>query len=422
MDILFIICPPVWERLPLLGIAYLSEYLKLNGHVPYIYDLNILSNTLMPDKYKKDWTTNPSYSKNILFNEISVNHNDLIEDIKDIIRKKKIKYLGFPIFKSNRYFCLKLSRILKDLFPSLKTIFGGPEVFSIYLENTFNGLPGDFFVVGEGEIALNNILTGNRPAKISIFDQLENIDFFPGFEEFDLSMYSRKQNLPILFGRGCVNSCSFCSEKFLFRGYRSRPGKTIVDEIRYHISKNGIKWFTFYDSMLNADLAKFTNLINLLIESDVNISWDAQIAIRDDMDKNIFKMIKKSGCVNLFIGMESGSEKILKKMNKNHDIKDALSFLSNLKEADLNYELSFILDHPGETRKDFNETLDFIKLNRHLINKIAQVNSYKFYPGTINHNEKYSFPQDNYDKMSIFLKTLEYENIKYTKQYINNLI
>ena len=134
---------------------------------------------------------------------------------------------------------------------------------------------------------------------------------------------------------------------------------------------------------------------------------------------DLAKLIKKSGCYNLFIGLESGSDKTLRMMNKGFTPPSAAGFFKILTTAGLHFEISLILGYPGEGKKEFEETLNFIVKNKRIIPKIAQVNPFIDYLG--NFYGKTLPKQEIKEKLQLFLRTLEGEKIRYTKSFINNL-
>jgi radical SAM superfamily enzyme YgiQ (UPF0313 family) len=445
--ILLIVCPPLWEKLPPLGAAYLCKYLQIHGHTPFFYDMNILAHNLAAKKHKKDWTINPKYLKPAFYQYFSKNHASLFTGLMEVIQTNKIDFVGFSLFKSNRIFSIHTANLLKEKFPDIKIIFGGPEVFSLDTVNSFNTPSVDHFIVGEGEKALCEILDRKTNKRVLRFNQLENINYFPKYKNFNLNLYTRKSALPVLFSRGCINKCIFCSEKFLFKGYRTREPENLIEEIKFHISTNKIKWFTFYDSMLNGNLKKLETLMDLIIKNKLNISWDAQVGIRKDMDITLMQKMKEAGCINLFIGLESASDNVLQSMRKNFTQHDAAGFIKKLNTAQLNFELSLIVDFPGENKKDFKETISFMQRNKNSIKKIAQINRFKHYPGIeVAKNKKNDYKNLRFllrtvscficsslrlslscnnsrqDKVEQLLNVLDENNIKYTKQYINNLV
>lgn len=404
-----------------MGASYILEYMKIKGHRSIIYDLNNKIYQNITPEFKKDWTINKKYIEKDFFDFCFQNFNNYFQELLDIIEKEKIKFIGFTVLKSNRLFSFYTVQFIKKFFKDIKIIWGGPEVFTINLENFKNLENIDFFVIGEGERAIIEIVENNFNNRIFKFYQLDNINFFPKYENLNLSSYPGKRRIPILSSRGCINKCLFCSERLLYKNYRIRDPENVFEEIYYHYKNNNIQWFTFYDSIFNGDLNNIDKLMDLILKNKLEIKWDAQIYIKD-MDLELMKKMKKSGCINLFIGFENGSDKILKLMNKNFTSNDAYCFFYKLNKAQLNFEISLIINYPEETEEDFKQTTDFLLNNKNIIRKIAQINTFKNYPGTC-----VKIP-DNYDekqgqiRVNKLIRILKRNKIKFTNSYINNLI
>jgi len=107
-------------------------------------------------------------------------------------------------------------------------------------------------------------------------------------------------------------------------------------------------------------------------------------------------------------------------MNKGFDTSCAINFFKILKAADLHFEISLIFAYPGEGKKEFKDTVDFIVGNKKLIPKIAQANPFTDYLNSFDARALASGEARN--RIDLFLKTIEGEKIKYTKSFINNLI
>ncbi len=418
-EYLHILCPPIWSILPPLGISYLFSFLKSTGVRAAFYDLNAFLYRESSEDIKKRWTLNKNISEEDFFNFYFLNYYKYFEEILNLIENLKVEVVGFSLFNINRYFTFKTISFLKKKFPFLKIIVGGPETFRFYIENSFDYSLVDCYVVGEGEKGLLEFFK-DKEKKLFIFDSFKELNFFPDFKDFDLSLYRRKKALPVMFGRGCINKCNFCAERLLFKPYKFHSVNIMNDMISFYKKEYGINAITFYDSMLNANLNMFDRLLDVILP--FNIKWDAQIAIRKDMEEEIFYKMKESGCINLFIGLEAGSDSLLKKMGKNFSIKDAINFFKILNKAKIYFEVSLIIGYPDETEEEFNETLNFLRENKGLIPKIAQVSIFKNYPGI---NARKITKEEEYvalKRFEIIADFLEKNGFNYTSSYLNNLI
>ncbi|MBN1914143.1 MAG: radical SAM protein, partial [Candidatus Omnitrophica bacterium] len=242
------------------------------------------------------------------------------------------------------------------------------------------------------------------------------------YDGIDFQDYPRNDALPLQFSRGCIRNCAFCSERLLYKGFRMREPQAVVDEISYYRSR-GINNFIFFDSMINADIKKLEDLCNKVIANFSKVNWEAQIAIRPDMPQRLFDKMKQSGCYNLFVGLESGCDDTLKRMKKGYSTEDALGFFRKLKAAGLYFGISMIVGYPGETGKDFRDSLDFIIRNKEFIPKIEQVNPFTYYEGT-QADKKYDYKVNRISlkRFNIFIEEIRRNRIKHTNAFLGNLI
>ena len=416
-----VLCPPLWATLPPAGIAYLAESAERAGHEVSVFDLNVTIYNLTTPRYRKDWTVNARYLGEEFCGWCFREFRAVIDDLISSIVKQKIQYAGFSLFKSNRNFTSALIRRLRTEQPGVKIILGGPEVFALKAGDELETIPADYYVIGEGEKPLLEILAGS-PERVYEFRQQAVPDFFPQYRAFDLARYPGRGRLPVVASRGCINSCAFCAERLLFKGYRWRRAEEVFTEISRHYRQHGVQHFVFYDSLFNGNLQNLEKILELLLAARLPVTWEAQVYIRDDMTAELLSAMKKSGCVNLFIGLESGSDTVLKMMNKRFTAGRAAFFLQQLFDAGLHYEISLILNYPGEGEAEFLETVEFIRQHRHLIKKIAQVNAFRPYPGTAIVPVPGYHPGTGRGRIEKLLEVFKDEGIPYTASYIDNLV
>lgn len=424
-----IIAPVIWPKLPLLGSAYVLESLLSKGYKVSLYDINIdiYNKVKMNKKIKERWTQDYHHFTFNFFRDIFQLYKSYFDNLLKKFKKRNPSIIAFTVYKTNFLFSLELGKWLKQNLLETKLIFAGPHISYLcyYNHQYFNNLNWiDHFIIGEGEEITHTLISKKNREKVIHTSQIQDLNMlpFPRYKQFNLSSYERINSLPILFSRGCINKCHFCFEHKQFQTYKTRNPLLVIEEMKYHIKENKIHWFTFYDSLFNGNLKLLYQLLELIQKNNINIIWDAQISIRNDMDNDIFKLMKKTGCINLFVGLESGSESINLLMNKGFHMDQASSFFKKLKEHQLNFETSFIINYPGETEKDFQETINYIKQQKNIIKKIAQVNPYIYYPGTdVDYTQGYNFLKGLY-KINTLLEVFKKEKIKYTNAYINNLI
>lgn len=428
--ILLVILPIFWPKMVPIGLGYLESFLKKNNIQADILDLNNIFYNLVSGNLKKEWLVSCGVflEKNIL----QIIERDYPRQYHASI-EKMLNYdiVGFSCFKSNFGSTLTVAKFLKSKCKDVKIILGGPEITRQFFKKgpQFDNRiikVSDFLVVGEGEKPLHEYIASRKKTKrIAKFEELDNLNdiSFPTYRSLNLNTYPRKDAIPLQFSRGCIRKCSFCSERLLYKSFRTRCTGDIIDEIKYHKEHHKTNYFVFFDSLINADLRRLEDLCDRIIEQFGSINWEAQIAIRNDMQDRVFEKMKRSGCFNLFVGLESGSDNILKNMNKGFTAKEAGGFLKRLNKAGLSFGISIIVGYPGESDLDFKETLDFIVKNKDIIPKIEQVNPFVWYDGTdADKSADYKIDKNSLKRMEIFIKEIKRYNFKYTNAFIGNLI
>lgn len=412
-DIILVMPPPWATKMPPLGIAYLSAYLKEKKFNPLICDLNLE-------------LCNRAKGKNKLFWQVENLNNKSPEDVaKDVVLafKKEIslfvdelcsiqsKVIGFSTSLINLWVALEITKMIKFKDPEKIVIFGGPGCFWDYKRIP----PGivDAFVIGEAEETLCNILNAIKegrcikdiPGVVTYADGsyseapcLKPLDIntipFPGFTEFKLKQYNKNNNykpLPILTSRGCIGRCNYCIDCRMWGGLRHRLAENVFAEIEYHIKNYGIWEFEFNDLICNGNLSQLEKFSDLLIKSGHKINWVSYAIIRKDMGHELFAKMKKGGCHTLIYGVESGSNTILKRMNKFYTALDAERVIRLTHQAGICTNINIIVGFPGETEVELNETLEFLKRNKEYIDEVTNVSGCVLFFGSEMGNSQEKF-------------------------------
>ena len=185
---------------------------------------------------------------------------------------------------------------------------------------------------------------------------------------------------------GCDKFCHFCVVPYTRGPEYSRPFQQIIDEAK-NLVENGVKEITLLGQNVNAYKDNNYKISNLILEIEklstverIRYTTSHPKDMSDDLI-DVYKYSKKLMPL-IHLPLQSGSNRILKLMNRKHTINDYLKIYENIKKINSNIEFSsdFIIGYPGEEEDDFNDTLDIIE-------KIKFINSYSFIfsprPGTI---------------------------------------
>jgi len=262
---------------------------------------------------------------------------------------------------------VKLSEILSDKF----SVVGGNHISA--LPSDVKKTQFDIAVVGEGEIALEKILHENLAThKHSIIfgRPVENIDNipFPARHLVDWNKYKRgiywgktllEKAVSIISSRGCPFSCVYCGSKVVFgRHTRFRSIENVVAEVKQVIETMGYRGFNWHDDTFCLNKKRVIDLCGEFEKLD--IVWRCLSRV-DTVDEEVLGAMQKSGCKELILGVESGSQKILNNLRKGTTVEQNLKAMSLVKENGIQLKVGIIIGSPGETWETVKETEELLK-------------------------------------------------------------
>lgn len=302
-----------------------------------------------------------------------------LSEIEQIIKKESPQYLGVSVTTPQVTSSLKICEITKKIKPDCITIVGGPHV-SALPEEMVSDKNIDIAVVGEGEITMSEILKDKPLTAIrGIYYKKDNIVMknppqvliddldalpFPLYEQLPIERYGTPymgRSVGIISGRGCPFSCSFCASKVIFgKKCRFRSISSILEEITWFKKRYDIKSFSFWDDTFTMRNDRIKNLCEQLIANDFNIKWSCTTRV-DSLSLELLRIMKKSGCCVIHIGIESGDEFVLEKIRKGiilEQVENAVKWAQDLGIETYGY---FILGLPYETKATLAKTIEFAK-------------------------------------------------------------
>lgn len=203
--------------------------------------------------------------------------------------------------------------------------------------------------------------------------------------------------------RGCPHDCMFCSEVMRVstgKRIRSRSASNVADEME-HLARQGVNICSFQDDTFSANRRFVRSLCRELIARNSRMPWMARVRV-DELDYELLAFMKRAGCVMLGIGVESGSERIIRDMRKRGDSKPWLELCRQVfgwtKALGIGTNAYYVIGNPTETREEIEKTIRFaLELNSDSI----QVHFYTPYPGSAAW-EKYRNCFNGYEPTKMF--------------------
>lgn len=323
------------------------------------------------------------------------------DEILKIIDGSSADYIGLNTFSSN----LGIVRyIVENVDSSKKLILGGPATYALIPEIIKWNPKGIITVItGEAELIIpefikNPTIAEKISSKLHIVNVTPGSIFYPSLIDLplDRSIFKndpiRRTDLGvieshIITSRGCCYNCAFCSaarsinkqSEPRFRTYESLASE-IDAVIRLHPEINSIR---VLDDLFLRDSRSIDIGIKLFSESNVVWRSMAHINTFRDLSPNKLEDLKKSGCRELFIGIESGNDDILKKIRKPFSADMAYKTVSRILDARVAVKCYFILGLPGESEKAVRDTVFFASHLKEYANSVGvqlRISPFQFRP------------------------------------------
>ena len=245
-----------------------------------------------------------------------------------------------------------------------KTVILGGYMASIMPEEAVKYC--DSLIIGDAELVWQQMLSDfeNGNLKKTYEKPLEGNWYSTPSPRFDLLEGKNLGDfLPVQAGRGCPNSCSFCSVSCLYSGrYVKRPLPEVIRDIE-QIKSLGYKKILLLDDNIFSDRKYLDSLLDTLIKLD--ISWMSQCEITIGKDDELLEKLQKSGCTTLSFGLESISRESLISMDKGWAVPAEYdSLIQNIRNHGIDVSTEMVVGGEGDTLESIRMTKDFIERNK----------------------------------------------------------
>lgn len=276
----------------------------------------------------------------------------------------------------------------QESLKATRIILGGPEVR--HHKERFLRAGADVIVLGEGEETLYDAVTTLGNAFSPFLDQVPGIAFLnargevvenagrpqikdvnslpiPDREAIDLHPYLETwkkhhgtATLSINTMRGCPYTCKWCSRAVYGLSYRRRSPKLVVDELAGILERYPADAFWFVDDVFTVSHKWLREFNDELKRRDVKIRYEC-ITRADRMNEEVIDLLKESGCFRVWIGAESGSQRIIDAMDRRVKVEVVRDMIRLSQEKGVAAGTFIMLGYPGETEEDIEATI------RHLV-------------------------------------------------------
>ncbi len=383
-----------------------------------------------------------------LKNDANVNFLDLNDQknyydlIKNFIVKNKLNVICFTATTPQIEIVFKFCKFIKENF-NIKIILGGPHITLIHSSSQLgtNDIKKicndhiteifkyiDTIVIGDGEYAIKKAL--NFSEKIinsetdkdlfvsKLYDDIAIVDRdFLDVQSYKYSIDGKKST-NIISQIGCPYQCEFCSGRGskTFNRIRKRSVENIMSEIDMLYKKYGYEGFMFYDDEINLNKIYFENFLNELIkyQTDNKINFNLRGFTRSDLlDDHQAKLMYETGFRWLLIGFESGSDRILKNINKGCSVEDNTRSFDIARRNKLKVKALMSIGHPGENNETINDSIEWLKKVKPDETDITIVSIYpgsNYFNKSILTSDNNLFYRNNGNGDSLYIQNIDFLN------------
>jgi radical SAM superfamily enzyme YgiQ (UPF0313 family) len=299
--------------------------------------------------------------------------NKAPEKIRQTLKAEQPDVIGFSIVHANRWGAIEIAREAAKLLPAARIVFGGIGATFLW-EHLLRHFPEiDFVVLGEGEYVFLKLVRCLEAGDFSSLEHIKGIAFRAEGKPrktADAAMLADLDRLPnparyfnynhVSSTRGCPGKCNFCgSPRFWGPKVRFHSADYFVRQLEL-LYRKGISFFYFSDDTFTLKKEHVIAICKQILDRNLKITWVA-ISKVNHVGEEILYWMRKAGCIQISYGVESGSAKIRKLLNKNirnDQIKKAFALTTRYGILARAY---FIYGCPGEDWNTIGETVALIR-------------------------------------------------------------
>lgn len=385
----------ITNRSPSLGLLHLAAEVRQHGYTPRIIESDIF---------------------------------DLgIDEVVAEVEKDRPAYVGITLFTVGVWNGVLIAREIKKRLPGTVIIVGGPHISSMGKETMTRFREFDYAVNGEGEKVLMDLLTAleskgdlmsvpglifrrgpfvNETSGRAVNRDLDELpmpawDLLPDFPHAYVPAiydYPRGPVATIAASRGCPFHCKFCDTSTFGARVRYYSPKAVFEMMKHLKQTYGVRHIMFVDDLFVASRLRVAELCKLLVESKLGMTWSCTSRV-DTIKPETLALMKQAGCWEISFGLETGSNELLKKMDKAAEVQKSEKALNWTAAAGIRSKGLFMLGYPGETPETIEQTKAFV---RRVPMTIMNLTKFTPYPGSPIYRDLYgtNIREDHWEKMN----------------------
>lgn len=268
-------------------------------------------------------------------------------------------------------------------------ILGGPEAANYADEYLQHG--ADVIVAGEGELTLEEVIPHLQAQGLTGLNTINGLIYrgpegqvqrskpralerkidsfpFPDREAIDLPRYMDVwekyhgiRSISLITARGCPYACQWCSHSVFGHSYRHRSPENVIEELLELRAQYAPDQVWYADDVFTMNYRWLDRFADLLEEHGLHYPFES-ISREDRLTEDVVKTLKRMGCYRIWIGAESGSQRILDAMKRRTNAVRMREMIKLLQKHGIRAGTFIMVGYDGETMDDLRETVTHLKL------------------------------------------------------------
>jgi len=314
--------------------------------------------------------------------------NDL-DEIKEKLSQYNPSIVGMSFMSPMKEAAYRVAEIVKDTYSDVLLVVGGPHP-TVFRDECIENKNIDIVVVGEGEITFTELVknfkknkqeflknrekikgiyfkSGNKIIKNPPREPIRDLNVFPlpAYELLPREYFGSRFSL--ITSRGCPFSCAYCqpTQRMIFGpGVKFDSPQRVIEKLKKILSNHQqISYIVFEDDTFTIDKKRVEEICEQIIKNGINkkVCFRCHIRARPFPDSETLEKMKKANFTNISVGFESGSDKILKELNKGTTAEDNITAGKTLRKLGFKVFAFIMIGAPSEDKNTLEETWRMVK-------------------------------------------------------------
>jgi anaerobic magnesium-protoporphyrin IX monomethyl ester cyclase len=308
------------------------------------------------------------------------------EEFRERVERTRPPVVGISCNLMTRRAALEMIRVCKAV--GAIVVAGGPEP-AVYAQEYLAG-GTDVVVIGEGELTLEELLPHLARHRLTGMKHIKGLAFrdesgrlvyteprpliadldslpFPDFAAIDVPQYLQAWrgrhgmgSLSLITARGCPYTCSWCSHAVFGNTHRRRSPQHVADELQLIVETYGPDMVWYADDVFTMNHPWLRRYAEELAQRGLRAPFEA-ISREDRLTPEIVHLLAEMGCLRLWLGAESGSQKILDAMQRRTSAQRTREMTALLQQHGIQVGMFIMLGYEGEEQSDLEATVEHLK-------------------------------------------------------------